>query len=228
MKNRKNISIILNLIIFVFTLFATVSMIIGFEFMGDAKALSSRNFYAFKYFTVDSNVFAALVSLAYVIYRFTPSGKENEYLNRGFYILKLAATTGVTLTMLVTIFFLSPKMGSSFLMLFMNSNLFMHLITPILCIISFIFFEPVKRDDSKFLFSLSGIIPMLLYAIFYIPNILLHLEEGKPSHTYDWYGFLDGGINTAWFVFPAILVVTWLFALALWGANRGFSKKLEN
>ena len=50
---------------------------------------------------------------------------------------------------------------------FMNSNLFMHLITPLLCIISFIFFEPAKLS---FVESFTGICPMILYAFYYIPN----------------------------------------------------------
>ena len=58
MKTREKISIILNSLIFIFTLFATISMIIGFKFMGQLEVLSERNFKSFKYFTVDSNVFA--------------------------------------------------------------------------------------------------------------------------------------------------------------------------
>ena len=78
MKTREKISIILNTLIFVFTLFATIAMIIGFKFMGQFEVLSERNFKSFKYFTVDSNVFAGLVSLAYVIYKFTASGKKKR------------------------------------------------------------------------------------------------------------------------------------------------------
>ena len=58
MKTREKISIILNSLIFIFTLFATISMIIGFKFMGAFEVLSSRNFQSFRFFTVDSNVFA--------------------------------------------------------------------------------------------------------------------------------------------------------------------------
>ena len=96
MKTREKLSIIFNILIFVFTLFATISMIIGFKFMGQFEVLSERNFKSFRFFTVDSNVFAGLISLAYVIYKCTASGKKRETLPRAFYILKLAATTGVT------------------------------------------------------------------------------------------------------------------------------------
>ncbi len=222
MKTREKISIIMNILIFVFTLFATISMIVGFKFMGEIEVLSSRNFKSFRYFTVDSNVFAGLISLAYVIYRFTAKGKNEDSLPKAFYILKLAATTGVTLTMMVTVFFLAPTSNGNFMHYFMNSNFFMHLITPLLCIISFIFFEPSKQE--KLAMTIPGILPMLLYSFYYTPNILLHLDNGKVDPAYDWYHFLSGGLNTIWFVIPVLYVVTWIFAFALWAANKKFAK----
>ena len=222
MKTREKISIILNSLIFIFTLFATISMIIGFKFMGEFEVLSSRNFKSFRYFTVDSNVFAGLISLAYVIYKFTAKGKSRDTLPRAFYILKLAATTGVTLTMMVTVFFLAPTSNGNFLRYFMNSNFFMHLITPLLCIISFIFFE--ASASEKLVMTIPGILPMLLYSFYYTPNILIHLDNGKVDPAYDWYHFLAGGLNTIWFVIPVLYGVTWIFALGLWMANRKFAR----
>ena len=219
---REKVAVVLNCIIFIFTLFATIAMIIGFHFMGDIKVLSSRNFKAFKYFTVDSNVFAGLISLVFVIYKLCCPQKKTE-LPVALYILKLAATTGVTLTMMVTVFFLAPRSTTTYFDYFKNSNLFMHLLTPLVCIISFIFFEPAEKQ--KFPLSFTGVIPMVLYAFFYIPNVLLHLENGKVLGAYDWYGFLFAGLNTIWFVIPLLLVVTWIFALGLWALNRKFAKK---
>ena len=222
MKTREKISIILNSLIFIFTLFATISMIIGFKFMGQFEVLSERNFKSFKYFTVDSNVFAGLISLAYVIYKFTDSGKKSTKLPKVFYILKLAAATGVTLTMMVTVFYLAPTSNGNFLRYFINSNFFMHLITPLLCIISFIFFE--ATEAQKLVMSIPGIIPMLLYSFFYTPNVLLHLENGRPVKAYDWYNFLAAGAQSVWYVVPMLYVITWIFALGLWALNRKLAK----
>lgn len=222
MKTREKISIIMNFLIFAFTLFATICLIIGFKFMGEFEVLSERNFKSFKYFTVDSNVFASLISLAYVIYKLTPKGKNQTTLPRAFYILKLAATTGVTLTMMVTVFFLAPTSNGNFIYYFMNSNFFMHLITPLLCIISFIFFEP--SEPAKITITIPGILPMLLYSFFYTPNILIHLDNGKVNPDYDWYHFLAGGLNTIWFVIPLLYVITWIFSLGLWAANKKLAK----
>lgn len=223
MKIREKLSIIFNCLIFIFTLFATISMIIGFKFMGEFEVLSSRNFKSFKYFTVDSNVFAGLISLAYVIFKFSQDGKKQSTLPGTFYILKLAATTGVTLTMMVTVFYLAPTSNGNFLHYFMNSNFFMHLITPLLCIISFIFFE--VAEPQKLVMSFTGIIPMMLYSFFYTPNVLLHLDNGKVDRTYDWYNFLAGGAQTVWIVVPILYCITWIFALGLWALNRKLAKK---
>ena len=222
MNKREKLSIIFNCLIFIFTLFATISMIIGFKFMGQLEVLSERNFKSFKYFTVDSNVFAGLISLAYLIYKLTPAGKKQTTLPGAFYILKLAASTGVTLTMMVTVFYLAPTSNGNFLHYFLNSNFFMHLITPLLCIISFIFFE--AAEPQKLIMSVPGIIPMLLYSFFYTPNVLLHLDNGKVVRAYDWYNFLAGGAQTVWIVVPVLYLITWIFALGLWALNRKLAK----
>lgn len=222
MNKREKLSIIFNCLIFIFTLFATITLIIGFKFMGQFEVLSERNFKSFKYFTVDSNVFAGLVSLAYVIYKLTANGKKRSVMPRAFYILKLAAATGVTLTMMVTVFYLAPTSNGNFLHYFMNSNFFMHLITPLLCIISFIFFE--VAEPQKLIMSVPGIIPMLLYSFFYTPNVLLHLDNGKVVRAYDWYNFLAGGAQTVWIVVPVLYLITWIFALGLWALNRKLAK----
>ena len=222
MNKREKAGFIINIIIFAFTVFATVCLIIGFHFMENIDVLSTPSFKSFKYFTVDSNVFAGLISLVYVIYKLIPAEKKSKKLPTALYILKLAATTGVTLTMMVTVFFLAPRSTTTYFHYFMNSNLFMHLITPLLCIISFIFFEPTEK--TNFPLSFTGIIPMVLYSFFYVPNVLLHLDNGKVLKDYDWYGFLFAGLNTIWFVIPLLFIATWVFSLGLWALNKKIAK----
>ena len=48
MKRREKISIILNCLIFIFTVFATITMVLGIKFMGQFEVLSARNFKSFK------------------------------------------------------------------------------------------------------------------------------------------------------------------------------------
>lgn len=221
MKNTYSVSIVFNIIIFVLMVFSIVSTVIGFQFMDSINVLSSTNLQAFCYFTVDSNILAGIVSLIYVIYM---SRKKRNTMPRWLSFLKLAATTGVTLTMMVTVCFLAPVSDRGFFALFMNSNLFMHFVIPVLCIVSFIFFESAEKQ-LRFSHTLTGIIPMFIYSIFYTANVLLHLENGKPSFQYDLYGFLGGKLSNIWFVMPAIYLITWLFSLGLWFGNKKIASK---
>ena len=52
MNKKQKASFVLNCLIFVFTVFATVSMLIGFNFMNGTKVLSSTSYKAFKFFNM--------------------------------------------------------------------------------------------------------------------------------------------------------------------------------
>ena len=240
MKNRFTIAAVLNLSILVLTLFATISMMIGFQFMDNTSwDFSAANFAAFRYFTVDSNVLAGIVSLVYLLFMARQKKKNAHTADKSaqdakivtsaatyehsmtlwLTLLKLAATTGVTLTMMVTVFFLAPTSSRGFFALFKNSNLFFHFLIPVLCIVSFIFFERTAKP-IRFSLTLAGIIPMLVYSVYYTVNILLHLENGQPISRYDWYGFLGGKLSNIWFVMPMIYLITWIFSILLWVGNK--------
>lgn len=223
MNKGQKAAFVLNVLIFVFTVFATISLIIGFKFMQDITVLSEKNFKSFRYFTIQSNLLAALVALVYIIFKCSPAGKSCEKLPVWLYLIKIAAADAVAFTMFITVFYLAPTSSRGYFALFMNSNLFMHLLTPLLCIISFIFFEPVEKTSFKMNFA--GIIPMALYAAFYTPNVLLHLDNGKPNPVYDWYGFLAFGLNTIWIVIPLLVFIAWLLSLGLWVLNKKIASK---
>jgi hypothetical protein len=168
-------------------------------------------------------VLAGLAAVVFIIFQFRLAKGKISAIPKAIYALKLAGTTGVSLTMLVTIFFLIPQFGKNWFILFMNNNLFFHLIIPLLCIISFCFFEPM--GIYKFSASWFGIIPMALYGIAYTINIAAHLNGPEPLKTYDWYNFLNGNLANAFISIPLMLIVTWAISLGLWGLNRYISKK---
>ena len=135
--NKKQItSIILNCLIFILVFFATFCMLAGIELMNDNPeilAFTSSNLEAFKYFTVDSNVLAGLAALIFIVFQVLVARGKITAIPKAIYALKLAGTAGVTLTMLVTICFLIPQFGEHWYILFMNNNLFFHLMIPLLC-----------------------------------------------------------------------------------------------
>lgn len=215
------ISFIFNLVIFFLVAFSTIVMITGFSFMGGNKIFAPSNYTAFKYFTVDSNVLSGIISLIFAIYEILFFTGKIEELPSFLYRFKLIGNVGVTLTMVTTVCFLAPTAETGFFSLFLDSNLFFHLIIPLLCIISFIFFE--TESSISFKYTFAGLIPMIIYGAVYIANILIHLENGKPSSAYDWYGFLRGGLNTIWFVVPVVLLFTYFFSFVMWFFNKKFS-----
>jgi len=122
------------------------------------------------------------------------------------------------MTMIVVVVFLAPAARGGYFSLFKNTNLFMHLLIPLVCIISFVFFESTKK--LRFAVAFAGMIPMFLYAVYYCINIALHLENGEISRKYDWYGFAIGGIRFAPVSLAVIFSLTFLISLLLWLFNR--------
>ena len=128
-------------------------------------------------------------------------------------------TVGVTLTFLTTLFFLTPQYG--FIAMFSNSNLLFHLVVPLLSIISYVFFE---HHNNKFRYALYGLIPMFIYSIYYTLNIILHLNSGGLTVTYDFYGFLKGNISNVVYVLPIMYMFTYFISLVLVMLNKKLSK----
>ena len=126
------------------------------------------------------------------------------------------STTAVGLTFVVVFTYLIPISGSVMLML-LNSNLFFHLVVPVLSILTFILFEGTELDFKD---SLYGIIPTVIYAVYYVTNILVHVENGKVAPIYDWYWFVQGGVWMAFIVVPIILLVSWFISLILYKLNK--------
>ena len=84
--------------------------------------------------------------------------------------------------------------------------------------INFAFFE--KTDKLKLRYVIYGLIPTFLYEIYYLGNVLIHIEEGAVSPTYDWYWFVQNGVWTAVIVAPMMLAISYIISLILWRLNN--------
>lgn len=216
---KTKISLTINIIIFIFTLFASIVMFTGFKFMhGIEPVLESTKLGMFRFFTVDSNMFMGLIALIFAYKEIQLiKGKINN-IPKIYYILKLMGTTAVSLTFVVVFAYLGPISKGGIPSMLMNSNLFYHFLTPVLSIVTFVSFEKnnfLKKKDTLF-----GIIPTILYAIYYLINILIHIENGKVSPVYDWYWFVQSGVWTAVIVAPMILFITYIISLLLYIFSR--------
>ena len=128
------------------------------------------------------------------------------------------ATVSVGLTFFTVFGYLGPIAEGGIFSLLKNSNLFLHLIIPVLSMVNFSIFE--KTNKLKFKYSFLGVIPTMVYSIFYLTNVLAHIENGKVSPIYDWYWFVQGGVWTAVIVVPVIFILTYLISLIICRCNK--------
>lgn len=222
MKNTKT-SLILNIIIFAFVLIATIFMYAGIEFMGHAALLTAESVKMLQFYTVQSNLLIGIIAGVMAIYEILYLNNKIKRIPNIIYLLKLIFTVGVSITLFVVVFYLAPITGKNAPTLFMNSNLFFHLLVPILAIVSFIFFE--KTNEIKFKYLTFAILPTLLYGIYYAINAYSHVENGKIDIAYDWYGFAQAGIIGTIIVFIVVIGLSYLFGWLLWMFNRKNSNK---
>ena len=207
---------ILNRCLFVLEVFAIGWMMSGLS----GGVLSARRLATLKYFTVDSNILLGIAALIAAIDQRKVLRGEKGGVSLSTLILKLSGTFGGTLTMLVTIFFLGPTLGRTygFFSLFEKSNFFLHLVNPVLGIVTFLCFERSSRIAFRHTFT--AIIPLVLYAVYYVIVTLSHTVNGVVAKGYDWYGFFFLGVKSAYIVLPVIIVISWLISFALWKLNR--------
>lgn len=224
MKDKKiKISLILNIIIVASVIFATVAMFTGFKFMDGKNLLESTKLGMFRFFTVDSNLVMGIIAIIFIIKEIEFLRGKIEYIPTIMYILKLIGTVAVSLTFVVTFGYLAQIAEGGALALIQNSNLFFHLLVPVFSIITFAFFE--KTDKLKFRYSFLGVSSALIYAIYYLTNVLTHLENGKVSSEYDFYWFVQGGIWQIFVILPLILGITYGISVLLWRLNKKKTKK---
>ena len=186
--------------------------------MEQRSCLNLQNFGMLRFFTVESNLLMGVASFIFAINEVQVIKGKKEEISKRIYILKLMATTAVGLTFFVVFAYLGPIATTGLSSLLKNSNLFFHLIIPVLSILNFVLFE--KTDKISFKNIFYGIIPTAVYGCYYLFNVLIHMENGKVSTTYDWYWFVQNGVWTAIIVVPVIFLITYIISLVLWRINR--------
>ena len=150
--------------------------------------------WAFRYFTVLSNVFCAITCLL----MFVSGGAGWAW------TLKYIGTAAVTVTLLTVFVFLGPTMGYASLL--GGWDIFWHLINPVLAILSFVIWE---RRGMRFGFALLGMLPVILYGVVYLYQVVVIPEEKGWE---DFYGFNKGG---HWKVsFTAMVLGTFVISMA--------------
>ena len=192
-------------------------MITGYQFMERTRLLASSGLSSLKFYTVESNILVGIASFVLLVNEYRLLNNKQEKISKYAYILKFVATVSVCLTFIVTLFYLAPSLGNKFLSLYQNTNLFFHLIVPILSFISFVFYE---KTNIEYKYTYLGIVTMIIYGIYYVVNVLLNLDNGNIVSSYDWYGFMKGGKVGSAIVFVIIVLITYLISFILWRLNK--------
>ena len=183
--------LILNAGIFLVTLYYTVAL-----FHKDGVWKLEHGLFAFRFFTVQSNVLCAVAALLMCFAGALP----------GVWLLKYLGTVAVTVTLLTVFLFLGPNMG--YKMLLQGRDLFMHLLTPLAAIVSFCVLE---KRGLAFSTALLGMLPVALYSGLYLYKVLY---APKKKRWEDFYGFNKGG---KWpLSLAAMLLGSFLLCVLFW------------
>lgn len=176
-------------------IFAITLIIMIRCFKKDGRWAWENGVVVFKYFTVLSNVFCALAAL---LMCFVP---EQNWA----WLLKYVGTAAVTVTMLTVLLFLGPSFGYRDLL--KGPDFCMHLLNPLLAIVSFCVFE---RRGLSFGAAMLGLVPVALYGLVYLYKVVIVPEDKRWD---DFYGFNKDG---KWpIAFSAMVVGASLISLGL-------------
>ena len=136
-----------------------------------------------KYFTTLSNVLVTLCAFVNLILYAVSISKRKNYVKEFFQVMKLISVASVAITFLIVMVFLAPN-NTAGIDLFAGSQLFMHVITPIAAVVSFIFLE--YQTKIRFRFFYFPVFFALAYGAFYISYAFL----APAGSAIDWYGFM--------------------------------------
>lgn len=172
----------------------------------------------FLYFTTQSNLWIALISLVFLVADIFTGGRRR--LPRWLYALKFMFTISILLTFVVFFALLAPLMSASYL--FSMGNLLLHLITPMLALADFVLCDYGYRTSRGHIL-LGAVMPLLYMMEAYVLGFLGVSYSGRyvPYYFMDykrlgWFAIGDDSIGVAFWVGG----ITLILLLMSWGLLR--------
>ena len=154
---QRNVSIALSIIIIILEI---IALIVCYNSFGINLA----------YYTIDSNIFLLISTILYLI--------TINNVPKIVQLLKYSSTLSVFITFLVVVFVLYPMYDFNFQFMFLDGpNLYMHVLCPVLAIISFIFFDSNEIENSL-KNNLRSLYFTIIYAIILISLNILNVVSG--------------------------------------------------
>ena len=218
MKKKTAISLFLNICILVLALIGLYEMVTGTVSDG-AELLRLSGTEAFKYYTVDSNLFAALSSAVAAVFLVLVFTGKRASVPKWADVMRLAAVTAVSLTALLVVFYLAPEAKQGFDSLYKGPNFLFHCVIPLLAIAELLL---RRSEELPFRANLFSLIPVALYGCLYL---IPYLKAGPDKSGYDWYGFLDENRPESAFVLVFLmLLITISLSVFFWCVTRNFDR----
>lgn len=213
------ISFIINIILSILTINAIIMSITGFKFMyGPEPYPELISVPIYSYYTVQSNVFMGIVSFVFANREYQIFKGRKKEIPLTYYIFKMVATVAVSLTFFVVFAIFGFMSRGGHIPLLRNSYLFFHLIIPVMSILNYVIFE--KTNILKFKHIFYGLLPTILYEIYYTINLLVNMKNGAVSLKNDWYSFAQNGLLRTILVVPMMLGITFGLSFVIWKLNK--------
>lgn len=154
---KRNVSIALSFIIIILEI---IALIVCYNSFGINLA----------YYTIDSNIFLLISTILYLI--------TINNVPKIVQLLKYSSTLSVFITFLVVVFVLYPMYDFNFQFMFLDGpNLYMHVLCPVLAVISFIFFD-LNEIENSLKNNLRSLYFTIIYAIILISLNILNVVSG--------------------------------------------------
>ena len=154
---QRNVSIALSIIIIILEI---IALIVCYNSFGINLA----------YYTIDSNIFLLISTILYLL--------TINNVTKIVQMIKYSFSLSVIITLLVVVFVLYPMYNFNFQFLFLDGpNLYMHVLCPVLALISFIFFDSNEIENSL-KNNLRSLYFTIIYAIILISLNILNVVSG--------------------------------------------------
>lgn len=187
------VSLYLNCMIVMLVFFGSLWMMTD-RIPSSSTTLSSIGVRGLRYFTVDSNLLAGLVSLLLI------ARDVLILLGRGrrppvwLSALNLASVSSLAVTFLMVLGVLAPRSANGFLSLYREANLLFHAVVPLLAFADF-FFLSSNRALRRPWFA-AGALPLFLYGVYYCAAVLKNAAaDGTIPAGSDWYHLFGGRVS---------------------------------
>ncbi len=213
-KRKIKAALVMNIIIAA----VTAGIVISY-FFGNTGVLRDNGWDSFKFFTTDSNILSMVASIVMIIHEIQLLRGKNARIPRGVILFKFVATVAVTVTFCTVMLFLGFIYGYGFLL--SGTAFHMHLVGPLLALISFIMLE--NLGTIRFRESFLGIIPVTLYGAVYLTMVVVIGE--KNGGWMDFYAFNRGG---RWYLTVLIMhIAAFLICVFVYKLHNYFVKREE-